>query len=142
MAVFNQVNLVVTDMEASTAFYRLLGVDVPAASEWPDATGWLHTETGGEGDTRFEWDNEPFARVWARDWPRPAGVVLGFGLPSAEAVDETYQRLTDAGHVGLQPPYDAFWGAHYAIVRDPDGNAVGLMGPSDPAKRYIPEAPG
>ena len=43
-------------------------------------------------------------------------------------------RLIAAGHTALQPPYDAFWGARYAIVEDPDGNAVGLMGPIDRAR--------
>ena len=34
-----------------------------------------------------------------------------------------------------QPPFDAFWGARYAIVEDPDGNSVGLMSPVDPTRR-------
>ena len=34
-----------------------------------------------------------------------------------------------------QEPYDAFWGARYAIVEDPDGNAVGLMSPIDPDRQ-------
>jgi hypothetical protein len=37
-----------------------------------------------------------------------------------------------------QPPFDAFWGARYAIVEDPDGNHIGLMSPSDPALRTAP----
>ena len=50
-----------------------------------------------------------------------------------------YADLTGAGYRGQQPPYDAFWGARYAVVEDPDGNAVGLMSPSDPA---LPQRPG
>ena len=38
-----------------------------------------------------------------------------------------------------QQPYDAFWGARYAVVSDPDGNGVGIMSPVDPAFRS--EAP-
>ena len=38
-----------------------------------------------------------------------------------------------------QEPYDAFWGARYAVVSDPDGNGVGIMSPVDPARRS--EAP-
>ena len=34
-----------------------------------------------------------------------------------------------------QEPYDAFWGARYAVVSDPDGNGVGIMSPIDPAQR-------
>jgi uncharacterized glyoxalase superfamily protein PhnB len=67
-------------------------------------------------------------------------VVVGFKMPSREAVDIHYSDLTAAGYVGLQPPYDAFWGARYAIIEDPDGIAVGLMSPIDPARKTPPTA--
>ena len=59
---------------------------------------------------------------------------------SRNAVDDRYADLVGAGYPGLQPPYDAFWGARYAIVQDPDGNDVGLMSPSDPERRSQPPA--
>ncbi len=40
-----------------------------------------------------------------------------------------------------QDPYDAFWGARYAVVSDPDGNGVGIMSPPDPAMRTAPPEP-
>ena len=42
------------------------------------------------------------------------------------------------GHKTSQPPFDPFWGARYAIVEDPDGNCIGFMSPSDPARRGPP----
>ena len=54
---------------------------------------------------------------------------MGFRVPSRDGVDELYGDLTEAGYAGLQAPHDAFWGARYAIVEDPDGIAVGLMSP-------------
>ncbi len=65
-------------------------------------------------------------------------------LPSREAVDERYAELTSAGYAGRQPPFDAFWGARYAIVADPDGNDVGLMSPIEESRRTWPpeESPG
>ena len=59
-------------------------------------------------------------------------------VASREAVGERWAELTGAGYTGRQPPYDAFWGARYAIVIDPDGNHVGLMSPVDPARRGAP----
>ena len=59
---------------------------------------------------------------------------------SREAVDATYDDLTDAGYPGRQPPYDTFFGARYAIVADPDGNDVGIMSPPDPSRRTAPPA--
>src|SRR5438094_640143 len=82
-----------------------------------------------------------FAKVWnsaARDAPC---VVIGFGVASREEVDRLYQELTATGYRGQQRPYDAFWGARYAIVEDPDGNPVGLMSPSDPEHRSWPPGP-
>jgi len=49
--------------------------------------------------------------------------------------------LTGAGFRAQQAPYDAFWGARYAVVEDPDGNAVGLMSPSDPDRRRTEQPP-
>jgi uncharacterized glyoxalase superfamily protein PhnB len=65
-------------------------------------------------------------------------VVLGFALADRQAVDDRYSELTAAGYEDRQPPFDAFWGARYAIVADPDGNDVGLMSPIDPARRAWP----
>ena len=51
-----------------------------------------------------------------------------------------HARVTAAGHRSHKAPEDAFWGARYAIVEDPDGIAVGLMSPQDDAKRSPPPA--
>ena len=47
---------------------------------------------------------------WYAD-PASTGVVIGFALPSREAVDERYAELTSVGYQARQPPFDAFWGA-------------------------------
>jgi uncharacterized glyoxalase superfamily protein PhnB len=72
------------------------------------------------------------------DQETTVGVVIGFSLPTREAVDERYAELTSAGYTGRQPPFDAFWGARYAIVADLDGNDVGLMSPIDESRRTWP----
>jgi hypothetical protein len=46
--------------------------------------------------------------------------------------------MTAAGYRGLQPPYDALWGARHAVIEDPDGIAVGLMSPVSPEYRSAP----
>jgi uncharacterized glyoxalase superfamily protein PhnB len=65
--------------------------------------------------------------------------VLGFKVGSRERVDEIYADLVAAGYRGQQSPYDAFWGARYAVIEDPDGNAVGVMSPVDPDRRSQPD---
>ena len=69
------------------------------------------------------------------------GAVIGFRVESRDEVDRLFTDLTGAGYRGQQPPYDAFWGARYAIVEDPDGNAVGIMSPSDPERRSMVDPP-
>lgn len=126
----NMLNLVVADMPASLDFYRRLGVVVPDGDE---AAG-PHVELSMPGGFSLELDTGESARLWhagLRADPASASVVIGFSLPTREAVDEVYAELTSAGHAGRQPPFDAFWGARYAIVADPDGNDVGLMSPID-----------
>jgi uncharacterized glyoxalase superfamily protein PhnB len=142
-ASFDQVNLVVGDMDAALDFYRRLGVTIHGAPEWPPGSGARHAEADSVGEARFELDNHTMAAIWHVGWRQAAGgsrVVLGFSFASREAVDERYADLVGAGYVGRQPPYDAFWGARYAIVQDPDGNDVGLMSPIDPTKRSVPPA--
>jgi len=143
--VFDQVNLVVRDMDAALAFYARLGLEVGdgGGADWPPGSGARHANVTMPNGTRLEFDNPAMAAIWhasARDTaavqPR---VVLGISLPSRDAVDERYTDLVEAGYAGRQPPYDAFWGARYAIVADPDGNDVGLMSPIDPDRRYVPE---
>jgi len=91
----------------------------------------------------LEFDNVAMAKIWHggfTDAPVARGrAALGFALTTREAVDALYAALTAAGSAGRQAPYDAFWGARYAIVQDPDGNDVGLMSPIDPERRYAPK---
>jgi len=135
--VFDQFNLVVGDVEASVAFYRLLGVDIAdTLPEWQAH----HRSAAGQGAFDFDIDSTTFAHEWDTGWNGGMG-VLGFRVASREAVDEIYARLTEAGYRGQQEPWDAFWGARYAIVEDPDGNAVGLMSPRDPARARMTDPP-
>jgi uncharacterized glyoxalase superfamily protein PhnB len=142
---FQQLNLVVRDMDAVLAFYRTLGLPIRGGetNDWPPGSGGRHAEVVAGDRPTVEFDNEPGVKLWHAGWRESgegARTVIGFSLLSREAVDELYAKVTAAGHPGRQPPYDAFWGARYAVVADPEGNDVGLMSPVDPARRYTPEA--
>jgi catechol 2,3-dioxygenase-like lactoylglutathione lyase family enzyme len=134
--VLNQVNLVVEDMDATLRFYRRLGLEIP---DTDPAWARHHRSAVMPGGIDLDFDSVEFVRQWDEGWPGPGGAgtsggatgVLGFALPTRAAVDARYSDLTEAGYTPQQPPYDAFWGARYAVVEDPDGNAVGLMSPPD-----------
>lgn len=140
--VFNQINLVVREMAAMIEFYERLGVEFTATID-----PWTrHHRTFGEDSVTdgfdFDLDSQAFAPKWDEGWPAGrTGPVFGFQLASSEAVDATYDDLTSAGYTSQQPPSDGLMGARYAVVEDPDGNAVGLMGPIDPARRTPPQPP-
>jgi catechol 2,3-dioxygenase-like lactoylglutathione lyase family enzyme len=140
--IFNQINLVVCDMAAMVEFYERLGVRfTPTVAPW-DRHHRTFAAVAVVDEFDFDLDSNAFAMQWNDGGPGgQPGRVLGFGLPTAQDVDETYRDLTDAGYVGQQTPYDGFMGARYAVVADPDGNSVGLMGPLDPARRTIPTPP-
>jgi catechol 2,3-dioxygenase-like lactoylglutathione lyase family enzyme len=131
----NQVNLVVTDVPASRAFYTRLGVDFGDM----DDPVWKHHHVSAEHDDTtpldVDLDSTVFVQKWNEGWPGGSGAVLGFKVDSRDEVDELVAALAADGAAVQQRPYDAFWGARYAVVSDPDGNAVGIMSPIDPARR-------
>ena len=129
------VNVVGRDMRATIAFYERFGVEVNVPPP-PWDRHHVNTEVG------IDFDSTEFAAHWNESWRAgDTGVVINFRLASREAVDETYGDLTGAGYEGKQAPWDAFWGARFAIVADPDGNLVAFQSPSDPDRRYPHDPP-
>ncbi|MFF7441277.1 VOC family protein [Streptomyces sp. NPDC008122] len=122
---FDLVGLVVSDMAASLAFYRRLGLDVPAGAESAP-----HVEAALPGGLRIAWDTEDVVRSFDPGWTRPAGgnrVELAFRCAAPADVDAVYEELVAAGYRGHLKPWDAVWGQHYAVVLDPDGSGVSLF---------------
>lgn len=143
-AKLDQINIVSGDTAASIAFYRRLGVDIPDDLVWRTPSGAHHISAKNESGAPpfFDIDSVPFAGIWNGGWKSRSDlggrVVVGFRVASRADVDAIYADLTGAGYTGLQPPYDAFWGARYAIVEDPDGLAVGIMSPKSEDMRAPP----
>lgn len=141
----DQINLVCGDVEASIAFYRRLGVEISEDRIWRTPTGAHHVgaaEQPVDDTIAFDLDSTAFAQCWNTGWKgRPdlkGRVVIGFGVPTREDVDRIFRDMTGAGYRGLQEPHDAFWGARYAIIEDPDGIAVGVMSPVSPDRNAPP----
>jgi catechol 2,3-dioxygenase-like lactoylglutathione lyase family enzyme len=130
----NQLNVIVADVDATVAFYRRLGVPIDAEP------GAYHVAVTFPNGFLVEFDSVASVSQWDTGAPGTTGgsAVFGFALPSRDAVDATFADVTSAGYRGRQPPYDAFWGARYAIVEDPDGNGVGLMSPPEKDRRFWP----
>jgi catechol 2,3-dioxygenase-like lactoylglutathione lyase family enzyme len=121
------VGIVVEDMARSLAFYRQLGLDLPA-----EADGEPHVEVSLPGGMRLAWDTIDTIRSFDPGYEPPVGsprVGLAFRCDGPAEVDATYEKLVAAGYHGHRPPWDAFWGQRYALVHDPDGNSVDLFAP-------------
>jgi len=113
---FDAIGLAVADMATSLAFYRRLGLDIPAEADHAP-----HAEAPLPGGVRLMFDA-------AADSAGPkTGPSLAFLCADAAEVDRVYAELADAGHVTKQQPWDAEWGQRYAVVSDPDGYQVELF---------------
>jgi uncharacterized glyoxalase superfamily protein PhnB len=136
---FHQINLIVRDMHESLDFYRRVGIDFPEDAVWRTDSGAHHANAKTGGDVDLELDSRRMAKAYNAGFAAERGrVMIGVALESRAAVDALWHELVSDGVQGLQPPYDAFWGARLAIVEDPDGNPVSLSSPIDPARRSPP----
>lgn len=124
------VELVVADMPAALAFYRHLGLDIPAAA---DAEPHVDVDLGG---LHLAFDTREVVLGFQPAWTPPTGghgIALAFAADSPEAVDAAYADLVAQGAEGHLPPWDAVWGMRYAVVHDPDGNPVDLFASLPPS---------
>ncbi len=126
-------------MEKTFAFYRLLGLEIAEEAVWRTASGAHHIHLDLPNGMSFGLNSVPLAHVYnagQRD-----------GVRGWQRGDRLYGRESHGGRCALRDDdhrrpsrpataLDAFWGARYAIVEDPDGNPVGIMSPADPAKRW------
>ena len=118
------IGIVTRDMSESVRFYRTLGVDVP------DADG-DHVDATLPNGLRLMWDNVELVKQLNDLWVEPHGhgMALAFECGSPAEVDETFNRIVEAGFRGGREPWDAFWGQRYAWVYDPDNNQIDLFAP-------------
>jgi catechol 2,3-dioxygenase-like lactoylglutathione lyase family enzyme len=120
----NAIDIIVSDLDATMAFYRRLGLDFEIDPNMPG-----HASCNPSSGLHLMLDTEDLRGPTLPGWTRPTGgprTCLAFEFAGPAAVDATYGELTAAGYRGIQEPWDAFWGMRYATVADPDGNGVDL----------------
>lgn len=122
---FAFIGLVVADMAASLAFYRRLGLDIPASADTEP-----HVDVDLPGGLQLVFDTVAVVRAIEPDWEPPKGghhAAIAFRCDDPAEVDKLYAELVAAGYTGHLPPWDAFWGQRYGVVLDPDGHHVDLL---------------
>ena len=121
------IGLVATDLPRTLAFYRALGLDIPA-----DADRAPHVDVELPGGFRLMFDPVETIHAFDESWKPPTGpprASLAFDCGTPADVDATYDAMVQAGFDGHLAPWDAFWGHRYATLYDPDGNGVDLYAP-------------
>jgi uncharacterized glyoxalase superfamily protein PhnB len=121
------VDLTVADVRKSAEFYRKLGIEGPDIWE---QDGQAHHVEIQEG---LMLNSRSLTRSYDPSVGEDSTTILIFECDSRQQVDAKFAELVGAGHRAHLEPFDAFWGSRYAVVDDPDGNHVGLMGPRDSA---------
>lgn len=121
----NTIGIVVDNMKNSLDFYRLLGLTIPDdvnKDEWnvdyqlPNGIilGFISKEMARNADpNRLE--------------SKSHQIILQFSVDSPQEVNQTYNRMIEAGYTSYEAPWDAFWGQRFAQLIDPDGNKVNLF---------------
>jgi catechol 2,3-dioxygenase-like lactoylglutathione lyase family enzyme len=118
----DMIGIAVKDMARSLEFYRKLGWEIPTGLE-----DQAHVEITLENGLRFAWDTLALMVSLEPDFKISPHSIGAFLCSSPQEVDAKYQELLEAGVEGHRPPWDAFWGQRYAIIKDPDGNTVDLF---------------
>lgn len=121
---FNAIGLAAADMAATLAFYRSLGLDIPAEQDTAP-----HAEAVLPGGIRLMFDSYASLAELDPEWtPAPEGAGgLAFVCDNPAEVDEVHADLVEAGHESYKEPWDAVWGQRYAQIKDPDGRVIDLF---------------
>jgi catechol 2,3-dioxygenase-like lactoylglutathione lyase family enzyme len=116
---------IVTDLEASRAFYRdALGVtlddsDYPSTEALPGLKHFGLWTLAGAAQSCFGGD------TWPADLPVPQG-CLEFDVADADAVAVAAKELQDRGHRLLVEPKTEEWGQTVARLLSPEGLLIGV----------------
>jgi hypothetical protein len=81
----------------------------------------------GQKDT--EESLKEFVPGYEASAPGSQRIGIAFLADCPAEVDALYDGLVSHGHEGESEPWDAVWGQRYAVVKDPDGNAIDLFAP-------------
>ncbi|WP_424213444.1 VOC family protein [Streptomyces sp. BI20] len=123
------INIIAADVPKTLAFYRRLGLDIPASADSMD-----HVEIPVAPGLVMAFDTEGVYQAFDADWRGPAPRTherqsLMFRSDTPAEVDALHAALLETGGTPRRPLQDAPWGERYASVLDPDGLEITLVAP-------------
>jgi uncharacterized glyoxalase superfamily protein PhnB len=118
------IGIIVNDMGKALAFYRHLGLPIPA-----NLDGESNAECKISEGVTLGFLTEEAAQQADPKWQKLSGQTMNlqFECGSPAEVDSAYKKLTAAGYTSYAEPWDAFWGQRFARVKDPDSNIVNFF---------------
>lgn len=116
------VGIVVSNMEQSVNFYKILGFK----TENDMNSSYLELDNNG---VRLSLNTRSVITGVYGYEPQKVGdtIELAFLCNSVEEIQEYCSAIRAAGYEIFKEPWLAFWGQHYAIVKDPDGHLISLF---------------
>jgi len=127
MPTLDAIGIVVSNMAKTLAFYRLLGLDIPAAEDSQE-----HVETEIIKGVHIVFDTIDDVNRFTEHEKHIAERSVGFAFrcKDADDVDRIYTAVSAAGYKAKRPPFDSLWGQRYATLLDPNENPVELYAPT------------
>ena len=127
---FGGIDIISKNMAASIDFYRALGVDIPEDKVYVSDGAPQHVDLKFDGNVGLDIDSDTLTAGYDSGWSvGRTGVVVTFRTDSRADVDALHDHMVGLGHASHLAPIDAFWGARFAVIQDPDGQLVSLMSP-------------
>lgn len=122
----SEINLVVSDLGRSRAFYAALGCRIRpiSTSEGEDAVAWMAMD----GFAPVSIHSIDFANWWDRSGPTPnaGSTTIDVTFDDPDDADELLRAASDAGATTISPLRNMPWGQAYGIFADPDGYRWGV----------------
>lgn len=117
----DMIGIITNNMEKSIDFYQLLDFNVTE-------NRGSYVELNNDG-VRISLNTVELVAGVYDVTPRLTGerIELAFLCENSAAVDMYVARVQDHGYSIHKAPWDAFWGQHYAVIVDPDGNLLSLF---------------
>src|SRR5262249_51805900 len=112
---FGSISVIVDDVAAAARFLANLGVELePTLPEW---AGYHRSFAADVSDFDADIDSPSFASWWG-GVPSDGATrfVVNLSVDAREDVDRVHRQGIGAGAVELKSPFDAFWGARYAVM--------------------------
>lgn len=121
---FSSVVLIVSNLQASVKFYRLMGLHINYEGE--DVN---HVDCMQEGGCMVTLVPEVTVKKHRVGWSASVGnrIALQFNCANQNDVDVLYTKMINEGYQNSVQPYATPWGERYAQLLDPDGNTVAIF---------------